>query len=303
MNEAPGTDCAGLTPDQGRRLEAVCNRFEAAWKTGTPARPEDFLDDWQDPERTSLLRELVALEAYYRRQNNNDDRPAVEADTLDSCSSGNGIPPALGRDFGDYELLEEIARGGMGVVYRARQVSLNRIVALKMILTGQHASPAEVQRFQAEAENAAGLDHPYIVPIYDVGAHQGHHYFTMKLIEGASLGKCLPQVAQDPKVVARLLAQVARAVHHAHQGGVLHRDLKPANILLSFSRESLTSADTALARGSRLNDCTPHVTDFGLAKRLGTDQGQTQSGAVLGTPAYIAPEQAGGKRETTAADA
>jgi eukaryotic-like serine/threonine-protein kinase len=278
MSESDGGYGADLTPELGRRLDAVCDRFEAALKTRTPAQPEDFLEGWHEPERSTLLRELHALEADYRR-------PPGQFDTLVPNSCGAGAPLVEGDAFGDYELLEEIARGGMGVVYRARQISLNRVVALKMILAGRDASPHDVLRFQTEAENTAGLDHPNIVPIYEVGEHQGQHYFAMKLIEGTSLGKCLPQLATDPKAVARLLAQVARAVYHAHQAGVLHRDLKPANILID-------------GRGDA------HVADFGLAKRLVGDQGRSQSGAVLGTPAYMAPEQAEGRSRlmTTAVD-
>jgi WD40 repeat protein len=193
------------------------------------------------------------------------------------------------RYFGDYELIEEIARGGMGVVYRARQVSLNRPVALKMIAAGQLATPAAVQRFRTEAEAAAQLDHPHIVPIYEIGEYEDQHYFSMKLLEGGTLGdEMLTAKGQRPKSVqeaARLVATVARAVHYAHQRGILHRDLKPTNILLDEQGE-------------------PHVSDFGLAKLLGDDTSLTHSLAWLGTPSYMAPEQAAGraKQLTIAAD-
>jgi eukaryotic-like serine/threonine-protein kinase len=190
------------------------------------------------------------------------------------------LPPP--RCVGGYELLGEIARGGMGVVYRARQVSLNRVVALKMIAIGQLASPAEVRRFQAEAEAAAGLDHPHLVPIYEVGEFQGQPYYSMKLIEGGGLDKHVSRFRDAPRAAARLLEKVARAMHHAHQHGILHRDLKPANILLDPDGE-------------------PHITDFGLAKRVGGDAGLTRSGSIVGTPSYMAPEQASGKKQLTTA--
>jgi WD40 repeat protein/serine/threonine protein kinase len=198
---------------------------------------------------------------------------------------------------GEYELLDEIARGGMGVVYKARHISLQRVVALKMILAGQFASDFDLQRFQTEAEAAANLDHPNIVPIYEVDEYQDRHFFTMKLIEGGNLAQRTAEAhkprafdragvwAKEERTVARLLAKVARAIHYAHMHGVLHRDLKPANILLDLQGE-------------------PHVTDFGLAKRFEKDtKGLTQSGTLVGTPSYMSPEQAMNSGSlTTAAD-
>lgn len=188
------------------------------------------------------------------------------------------------RYFGEYELLEEIARGGMGVVFKARQIRLNRIVALKMILAGHFASTEDVKRFQVEAENAAALDHPNILPIYEVGKYRGQHYFTMKFITGRSLAADSRSFFQQPRLAARLLSLVCRAVHYAHERGILHRDIKPGNVLLNQQDE-------------------PHVTDFGLARLLDDDKGLTVSGAILGSPKYMSPEQArGDKRLTVASD-
>ncbi len=183
------------------------------------------------------------------------------------------------KHFGDYELLGEIARGGMGVVYKARHGNLKRIVALKLILAGQFASATERARFQFEAQAAAQLEHPNIVPIYEVGEHEGRPFFTIKLIEGGSLAEKLSRVegrGSSALDSAELIAKIARAVHFAHQHGIIHRDLKPSNILLDESGE-------------------PYVTDFGLAKGLATDSHLTVTEAVMGSPYYMSPEQAAGK--------
>jgi tetratricopeptide (TPR) repeat protein len=262
---------SGHTPD---RSQWAARYPELAAELAEFFASQDQVDSWTAP-----LRE-VALAASL----NYGDGNVTQCDTP-------GSPATFSqRIVGDYELLEEIARGGMGVIFKARQISAKRTVALKMILAGPYASPADLQRFRAEAEAAAQLDHPNIVPLYGVGEDNGRPYFSMKLIEGGNLAY---RAAQSPRMESRglvkLLATVARALHHAHQRGIIHRDLKPANILVDADGE-------------------PHLTDFGLAKRLNLPQGPfdpplTQSGAVVGTLTYMAPEQASGQRGvTTAAD-
>src|SRR6266480_2490182 len=178
-------------------------------------------------------------------------------------------------EFGDYELLEEIGRGGQGVVFRARQKSLNRTVALKIIGLGQWASKAHVKRFRLEAEAAARLDNPCIVPIYEVGERDGCCYFSMKFVEGGQLDEAVRRTPMPMRQAAELMAKVARTVHYAHEHGILHRDIKPGNILLDANGE-------------------PHLTDFGLARLV--EHGSTVTGLleVMGTPSYMAPEQAVG---------
>jgi serine/threonine-protein kinase len=183
----------------------------------------------------------------------------------------------LPHQLGDYELQEELGRGGMGVVYKARQISLDRTVAVKMILRGQLASREEEQRFRAEAEAAAKLNHPHVTPVYEVNEHERRLFFSMKYVAGDTLADLLAEGPLPPRVAAELLEKVARAIHYAHEEGVLHRDLKPSNILIDYDGE-------------------PHVTDFGLAKRIVGADTLTKTGAVLGTPAYMAPEQASGDR-------
>ena len=210
------------------------------------------------------------------------------ADSPTQPAPPDGDEPGIGdhiRYFGDYELLDELGRGGMGVVFKARQVSLNRLVALKIIRSAELASEDELRRFQNEAEAVAQLDHPGIVPIIEVGEFGQRKYFSMKLIVGRGLDVVKARYRDDSRAAARLVSTVAKAVHHAHLRGILHRDLKPSNILIDEA-------------GS------PHVTDFGLAKRVEGDSGITHSGAIMGTPSYMAPEQASGKRGlvTTASD-
>jgi serine/threonine protein kinase len=200
--------------------------------------------------------------------------------------NGTNVSLFEARDYGDYELLEELGRGGMGVVYKARQKKLDRIVALKMILRGDLASPADLARFRAEAEAAAQLHHAHIVPVYEVGEIDGRPFFSMKLIEGTTLARKLLDGPQPSRAAAEMLAPICRAIADAHRRGVLHRDLKPSNILID-------------------QEGHPFVTDFGLAKRVKSDASDshliglhsiTQSGAILGTPSYMAPEQAAGNR-------
>jgi len=194
-------------------------------------------------------------------------------------------PKRMQMEFGDYELLEEIGRGGQGVVYRARQKSLNRTVALKVIGLGQWASTPHLKRFRHEAEAAARLEHPQIVPIYEIGERDGSCYFSMKFVEGGQLDEVLRHKPMSIRRAAELLVKIVRTVQFAHERGILHRDIKPGNILLDRHGE-------------------PHLTDFGLARLIEQESTVTNSFDVLGTPSYMAPEQAAGhvKELTAAAD-
>jgi len=209
-----------------------------------------------------------------------DSAPHDEYATLDQSQSGKAIEapsrPKSIKYFGDYEILSEIARGGMGVVYKARQSKLNRIVAVKMILSGELASQEAISRFFTEAQSAATLDHPGIVPVYEIGEHEGKHYFTMGYIEGKSLAEKVTQGPLPPKEAAEMTRKIAEAIAYAHSKGVIHRDLKPANVLLDANGE-------------------PKVSDFGRARKIEQDSGLTRTGAVMGTPSYMPPEQAAGK--------
>ncbi|MGP0062392.1 MAG: protein kinase domain-containing protein [Isosphaeraceae bacterium] len=244
-------DHATEVPDSEATLDRAAGQGTGAAPTATEITGDRTLDS-DEPDRTV-------------------DGPGAASDDIPR----GGIV----RYFGDYEVQAELGRGGMGVVYKARQLSLNRPIALKMIKAGILADAAELRRFQNEAEAVALLDHAGIVPVYEVGEHDGQRYFSMKLVEGGNLADKLGAFADDPRGAATLMAEAAEAVHHAHMRGILHRDLKPANILID-------------AEGD------PHVTDFGLAKRVESDVEMTASGAILGTPAYMSPEQASGHRGT-----
>ena len=222
-----------------------------------------------------------------------EDPEVTEVYTQKSKTRSLHDKPTLGRQdvsaevlsaeqVGDYLLLSKIAQGGMGVVYKARQISLNRIVAVKMIRDAEFASDEEIQRFQVEAEAAAALQHPGIVPIYQIGNAEGQHYFSMAYVEGQSLAQMVRDAPMHPKKAAIYLSKVAKAVHYAHEQGIIHRDLKPANVLVDRNDE-------------------PLVMDFGLAKQITGDNELTMSGQILGTASYMPPEQAGGKADQISA--
>jgi WD40 repeat protein/serine/threonine protein kinase len=280
--------------------EVLVACIEAA-EAGRPLDREALLARY--PEFAAELSEFFAGRAGIERLA--EPLRAARAELVTAgLGGGAAASPAPGtrvRYFGDYELLEEVGRGGMGVVYKARQASLNRIVALKMILAGELANDDDVRRFHAEAEAAAKLDHPGIVPVYEVGQHDGQHYFAMAFVEGESLARQMAQGLPAPREAAELIRKVADAVAYAHGEGVIHRDLKPANILLDKNGQ-------------------PRLTDFGLAKRLHGEPGAspihgepgaspihgepgasapgglTATGQILGTPSYMPPEQASGQR-------
>jgi WD40 repeat protein len=310
------------------RLEDVCARFERAWQAagahGAPPLVGDFLRDASGPERQPLLWELLLLDLHYRRRRGErpgqayyaarfpddgalirgalaaagtverpavppepsratlrpspevtagpDPDPTITAQRPAQAAGEEASPPVLA----GYEILGELGRGGMGVVYKARHRALKRVVALKMVLAGGHASPQELARFRTEAEAVARLAHPNIVQIFEVGAHDGLPYCALELVDGGSLEARLKGGPLPADEAARLVRLLAGAMHLAHSRNIIHRDLKPANVLLGA-------------------DGTPKVTDFGLARQLDADGQHTVSGAVMGTPSYMAPEQASGR--------
>jgi serine/threonine-protein kinase len=281
---------------------SLVHQFEEAWKqallAGPPPQLASYLQRLTPEDRAGLQQELERLDQAYRdlvasRQTSapepetrfiSDSSPtATRAGdaTLESGSRSIEEPAdsAGVRDWPQipgYEIVGEIGRGGMGVVYKARQRGLNRWTALKMVLAGAHAGPQQVARFHTEAKAVALLQHPNIVQIYDVGEHGGLPYFSLEYVDGGTLFKKVHRQPQPPHQAAHLIEMLAEAMDYAHQHGVIHRDLKPGNVLLTI-------------------DGQPKITDFGLAKLLEGDSSQTRTGTIVGTPSYMAPEQARGQ--------
>ena len=303
-----------------RSVDEICDHFENSWTVDNAPRIEDWIAGSIGDLRDQLTRELVLADLELHRRHAGTVKPtryeslyeeppewlrealqkhrpgslnptlASSSPFRDSVAGGNlktdanvdrdrhtseRVDPLVGAKLGNYQIVRRIARGGMGVVYEARDLKLDRTVALKTIVGGALASLEAVQRFQAEAQAAARIEHPGIVPIHDVSSQNEIHYYVMGLVEGESLQAKIDRDSFSAMEAVTLVERIARAVAHAHRGGVVHRDLKPVNVLID-------------------EDGQPRITDFGLAKRMDSDINLTMAGQVLGTPGYIAPEQASG---------
>jgi serine/threonine-protein kinase len=291
------------------RLDQAVAEFLAAVESGsTPdraafvARYEDLSADlarfFADHDRMAeLARPVRCLLAQGESTSRpvSGDEPTIGLSVPTTSEPGTHTPERIG----DYEILRELGRGGMGVVYQARHVQLQRVVALKMVLAGQFARADDLDRFREEARSAAALEHSGIVSIYETGQCLGQPYFTMAYVEGPSLARVLEDGPLPPQVAARLMRKIVAAVAYAHAHGIIHRDLKPANILLEVSRTKNQEPRGAEVTNWNLDleswNFSPKVSDFGLAKRLENDSRLTASGQLLGTPSYMSPEQAGGR--------
>jgi serine/threonine protein kinase/tetratricopeptide (TPR) repeat protein len=279
-----------LAADAEYALEVIYGELLLREEQGERPSPDEFLARF--PHLAPQLRRLLEVHAAVRSASRPDpgDAAAQRQEMLPEAGGPAAAPPLRG-----YEILGELGRGGMGVVYKARHLSLNRVVALKMILAGAQAGPEEVARFRAEAKAVARLQHPHIVQIFEVGEADGRLFLALEFVDGGSLAERLAGSPLPARQAAELTEALACAVHYAHRQGVVHRDLKPANVLLSLGRDCGGNTGYALPSGSQLNGAEPKITDFGLAKRLEGGAGPTRSGDVLGTPSYMAPEQAEGR--------
>ncbi len=301
-----------MTPERDEQLAALIDRLAGEQRDGRP--PDIDAAARNHPDLAAELRELWAVAQFaYMASLPEPSPPLAVASALTgpltpSFAGDHTVhtPTTLPRDFGDFELLEEVGRGGMGVVYRARQKSLNRIVALKMVREAHLATDADLARFRTEAESAAKLKHPNIVTVYEVGTAGGQAYLCMEFVGGQTLAeKVRADGPLPPREAAHLVAVIARAVEHAHSEGILHRDLKPSNILLAKAEGGGGKADPTADSGSAFrlppSAFEPKVSDFGLAKKIDNSESLTRTGAVVGTPSYMAPEQAAGRKLLTPA--
>jgi serine/threonine-protein kinase len=301
-----------MTPDHDEQLALLLDQLANEQRAGRVVDINAVANAY--PEFAAELRELwaVAQFAYMAKPakseppevitiSHAEPQPASQASTSEVPRDITTLP----RDFGDFELLEEIGRGGMGVVYRARQKSLGRIVALKMVREAHLANDADRARFRTEAEATAKLKHPHIVTVYEVGTVGGQAYLCMEFVGGQTLAeKVRSNGPLPPREAARLVSIIARAVEHAHNEGILHRDLKPANILLASANAQDSGFNTKGMSDSSLNAesrLIPKVGDFGLAKKIDNAESLTRTGAVVGTPSYMSPEQAAGRKDLTPA--
>ena len=278
-------------PDSAAEL--VYNEVVLREERGEVVAPQEYLRRF--PHLEPYLQRVFEVHKVFGGESafpGDTPRPAGPAPPPAAGAAPAGLPCVPG-----YEVLRELGRGGMGVVYLARHVALNRLVTLKMLRGGAHADAEELTRFRTEAEAQARLQHANIVQIHEVGEAHGEPYVALEYVEGGSLTQALGGTPRPPREAAQLAEVLARAVHYAHQRGVLHRDLKPANVLLASPAAPAAGAPPSGAGAAALAARTPKVTDFGLARRLEGEAGQTESRAVLGTPSYMPPEQAAGKRD------
>lgn len=267
----------GFTTDRDERLAFLIESFASDVHAGRIPNVDSAAAS--NPDIAAELRELWAVAQVAELARPQPLPSTVAHPQLPRLNEAASPPP---REFGDFEILGELGRGGMGVVYKARQKSLNRVVALKMVREAHLASDGDRARFRGEAEAAARLQHPNIVTVFEVGSHDGQAYFCMEYVEGETLAHRVSETGPlPPKEAARLVAVIARAVQHAHDHRILHRDLKPSNVLLSAE--------------------VPKIADFGLAKQTGRAESLTRTGAIVGTPSYMAPEQATGRKDLTPA--